>query len=325
MRRAPALAFIILLAVAVIVGCGSSSSSKKPAAAPTSTDTNKSVAVSGQFGKQPTVNIPKVNASGSLYTKTISEGTGATMTATDGVYGNFAVYDWSGKTSKLLGSSYTSGGGGPSLFVGGQMPLQALQTALVGQKIGSRVLAVVPPADGFGSNSTQLGIGTNDTLVWVIDMDSAFGLTSVSGKQTSNGGGALPTVVPPANSKAAPTVDINTKAAPPKTLQVKPLIKGTGPVVKTSAEIVVNYNGYVWRTGKSFQSSWSTPNTPLVREVGAGQLIQGWDTGLIGQTVGSRVLLVAPPADAYPSNPPTGIKTTDTLVFVIDIIDAAGS
>ena len=53
-------------------------------------------------------------------------------------------------------------------------------------------------------------------------------------------------------------------------------------------------------------------------------MIPGWDKGLVGQTVGSRVLLVIPPGDAYGSagQSQAGIKGTDTLVFVVDIISA---
>jgi len=318
MRRAAALAFIPLLAVAAIAGCGSSSSSK-PAAAP---DTYKSVTVSGTFGKSPTVSIPKLTASGPLYTKTLIQGTGATVTSADGVVGNYVAYDWAGKTSKLLGSTFTQGS--PSLFVGGQM-ISGVQKALVGQKIGSRVLAVVPPADGLGAQATSAGIGTSDTLVFVIDLDSEFSLVSVPGKQTASGGGALPTVVAPASSTAGPTVNVNTKATPPKDLQVKTVIKGTGPVVKKGDNIVVNYNGYIWRTGKSFQSSWSHPNQPYQTPIGEGAVIKGWDTGLVGQTMGSRVLLVIPPAQGYGSagSSQAGIKGTDTLVFVVDILAAS--
>jgi peptidylprolyl isomerase len=53
-------------------------------------------------------------------------------------------------------------------------------------------------------------------------------------------------------------------------------------------------------------------------------VIPGWDTGLAGQTVGSRVMLVIPPKDAYGSagQSQAGITGKDTLVFVVDIIDA---
>ena len=155
-------------------------------------------------------------------------------------------------------------------------------------------------------------------------MNSTFATASVPGTQASTGGGALPTVTPPtAGSTAGPTITINTKATAPKTLQVKTLIKGTGAVVKKGQDIAVQYTGVIWRTGKVFHSSWSR-NQPFTTVIGEGQVIPGWDTGLVGQTVGSRVLLVIPPAEGYGTAgaSPAGIKGTDTLVFVVDILAA---
>jgi FKBP-type peptidyl-prolyl cis-trans isomerase len=318
MRRAAALAFIPLLAALALAGCGSSSS--KPAAASPTADTYKSVTVSGTFGKAPKVTIPKEKGNGALLTKTLIQGTGATLTSTDGMIGNYVAYDWSGTTSKLLGSSYSQGA--PSLFAGELLP--GLEKALVGQKMGSRVLAVIPPADAFGStgNSSE-GIGASDTLVFVIDMESTFNTTSVTGKVTSKGTSEA-IVNEPKTAAAGPTITINSKAVPPKKLQVQDIIKGTGATVKKGDDIAVQYNGYIWRTGKSFQSSWSTANEPFTTVIGEGQVIPGWDTGLVGQKVGSRVLLVIPPADGYGSSGSSqaGIKGTDTIVFVVDILAA---
>jgi FKBP-type peptidyl-prolyl cis-trans isomerase len=321
MRRAAAFVITPVLAALALAGCSSSSSSPSAASSSATAGSYQSVKVTGTFDKAPTVTIPKVTGTGDLYTKTVIQGTGAKFTSTEGMIGGYVAYDWSGKTSKLLGSSYTTGT--KSLFVGSLLP--GLETALAGQKLGSRVLAVIPPKDAFGStgNSTE-GIGATDTLVFVIDMDSTFATASVPGKQTSNGGGALPTVTAPAaGSTAGPVVKINTKATPSKTLQVKTLVKGTGAKVTKGEDIAVQYNGLIWRTGKSFQSSWST-GTPFTTEIGEGQVIPGWDTGLVGQTVGSRVLLVIPPADGYGSagESSVGIKGTDTLVFVVDILAA---
>jgi FKBP-type peptidyl-prolyl cis-trans isomerase len=319
MRRAAALAFIPLLAAVAVAGCGSSSSSKPAAAA--SSDSYKSVTVTGAYGKAPKVTIPKVLGTGSLLTKTLIQGAGTKLTSADGMIGNYVAYDWSGKTSKLLGSSYSQGA--QSLVVGSLLP--GLETALVGQKLGSRVLAVIPPKDAFGtSGNTTEGIGATDTLVFVIDMNSTFGTKSVPGKQATAGGGALPTVTPPAaNSTAGPTIKIPAKTTAPKTLQVKTLIKGTGAVVKKGQDLAVQYTGVIWRTGKVFDSSWSR-NMPLTTVIGEGQVIPGWDKGLVGKTVGSRVLLSIPPADGYGSAGAStaGIKGTDTLVFVVDILAA---
>ena len=324
-RRVAALAITSLLAVGVIAGCGSSSSSSAAAGASASSsassaaDTYTSVTATGAFGKAPTVTIPAKTGSGALYTKTLIQGTGPALTSSDSLLGNFVLYVWSGKTHKLLGSTYSDGV--PTLFTGSLLP--GLETALEGQKVGSRVLAVIPPAEAFGSaGNSQIGVGPKDTVVFVVDMVKTFANTEgVSGTQTSNGGGALPTVTAGAAGKG-PTITIPSTPAP-KTLQVKTLIKGTGPVVKKGQYLVVQYTGVNYRTKKVFDSSWSR-SEPFATVIGEGQVIPGWDTGLVGQTVGSRVLLVIPPADGYgkTGSSSAGIKGTDTLVFVVDIVGA---
>ncbi len=337
-RRAAALAITSLLAAAVTAGCASSSTSSSSAPASSSAagsssasssassstspaaDTYTSVSASGAFGKAPTVTIPATAGSGALYTKTLIKGTGAKLTSSQSLLGNFVLYDWSGATHKLIGSTYSDGV--PTLFTGSLLP--GLETALEGQKVGSRVLAVIPPAQAFGTaGNSQIGVGPKDTVVFVIDLVKSFDNSAgVAGAQTSNGGGALPTVTAGAAGKG-PTITIP-KTAAPTTLQVKTLIKGTGPVVKKGNYIVVQYTGVNWRTGKVFDSSWSR-SMPWATAIGAGQVIKGWDTGLVGQTVGSRVLLVIPPADGYgkTGSSSAGIKGTDTLVFAIDILSAS--
>ncbi len=280
------------------------------------------VTVTGAYGAAPNMTIPGKTPPSSFYLKTLFQGTGATVTSSEGVIGDYVSYDWSGTTHKVLGSTF--GQGTPSFFVGQILP--GLEKAILGQKIGSRVVAVLPPAEGFGSTgNSQAGVGADDSLVFVVDIDSAFNAASVPGKQASDGGGALPTVTPPAaGSTHGPTITIPSGVTPPATLQVKPLIQGTGPVVKQGQEIAVQYTGVIWRTGQVFNSSWQS-NTPFTTSIGTGQVIKGWDTGLVGQTVGSRVLLVVPPADGYGSagESQAGIDGTDTIVFVVDILAAA--
>jgi peptidylprolyl isomerase len=316
MRRAAALLVIPLLAAGAAAGCGSSSSSSSAQAA-----ANSAVTVTGNFGAAPKVTIPAEKASSALYIKTLIQGTGAPLTTAQTLKGNFALYDWSGTTHKLLGSTYTNGT--PTLFVGQVIP--GLEKAIIGAKVGSRVLAVVPPKDAFGvQGSPNAGIKGTDTLVFVVDLDQAYTNSSgVAGTQTSNGGSGLPTVITAPGK--APVVTIPS-SAPSKTLQVKALIKGAGPKVAAGQDLLVQYTGLNWRTKKTFDSSW-TRGQPFSVQIGAGQVIKGWDTGLVGQTVGSRVLLVIPPADGYgkTGQATAGIKGTDTLVFVVDIITAVGA
>jgi peptidylprolyl isomerase len=194
--------------------------------------------------------------------------------------------------------------------------------------MGSRVLVVLPPKYGYGpSGNPQVGVTGTDTLVFVVDMIKIYSATaSASGAQVSNGGGSLPTVTSAAAGKA-PTVKIPT-TAPPSSLVVKTLIKGSGPPVTKGQYVVTQYVGLNWRTRAVFDSSWSR-GTPLGFEIDAtpSQIIPGWDMGLVGVPVGSRVMLVIPPKDGYGSSGASsaGIKGTDTLVFVVDVLDAVSS
>src|SRR5271170_8027401 len=322
MRRVLAITVIPLLACLVIAGCGSSkpsASASSSSSAAANSSANASVAVSGAFGTAPVVKIPKLDANNKLTVKTVIQGTGSTVTKTDAMAANFVLYFWNGTSSTLKANTFTEN---PTVIGGTMLP--GLETALIGQKVGSRVLAVIPPAEGYGtSGNSQLGITGKTTLVFVIDVIKSYSDTSsASGTQVSNGGGSLPTVT--AHPGSAPTVTIPANK-PPTSLVTTTLIKGSGPKLVKGQYVVAQYTGSIWRTKAVFDSSW-TSGSPFGFVIGASpeQVITGWDTGLAGQTVGSRVMLVIPPKDAYGTTGASqaGITGTDTLVFVIDIIDA---
>src|SRR6266496_5457167 len=96
------------------------------------------------------------------------------------------------------------------------------------------------------------------------------------------------------------------------------LVKGKGAKVAKGELVVAQYAGFIWRTKKVFGSSWSS-GSPFGFTIGASpeQVIPGWDKGLVGQTVGSRVMLSIPPAQGYGSSGASqaGIKGNDTLLF----------
>ena len=316
MRRFLAIIALPLLACLVIAGC--SSSKPAPAASPTA-NANAAVTVTGAFGTTPVVHIPKLKATDKLTVKTVVPGTGATVTKADSMAANFVLYFWDGTGSVLKANTFTSN---PTMIGGTMLP--GLETALIGQKVGSRVLAVIPPADGYGtSGNSQLGITGTTTLVFVIDVIKSYADTaSASGTRQTDGGGSLPTVS--ARPGTAPAVTIPA-ATPPTTLVTKTLIKGTGPKVVKGQFVVAQYAGYIWRTKKTFGSTWSSgPPYGFVTDASPEQVIPGFDSGLVGQTVGSRVMLVIPPKDGYgrTGQSQIGVTGTDTLVFVVDIIDA---
>lgn len=106
----------------------------------------------------------------------------------------------------------------------------------------------------------------------------------------------------------------------PAALEVVVLSPGDGALVEAGNDLVVHYLGQTWG-GHVFDNSYdrgSSINFPI----GVGAVIGGWDEGLVGQQIGSRVLLSIPPHQGYGArgNPAAAIKGTDTLVFVVDIV-----
>jgi FKBP-type peptidyl-prolyl cis-trans isomerase len=278
-----------------------------------------SISVSGAFGTKPTVTIPKINPPATLQTHQLISGQGALVAKGDLAIADLTAYTWNGTTTKKI--SEISTGKPQGLAVGNT--ISGLDKSLEGSRVGSRLLITIPPKDGFGSKGdSSLGVTGKDTLVFVVDVLGSYQKTaSAHGTHEAVSGAGLPTVSP-SSPGTAPPVHIPS-TAPSATLQVKTLIRGTGPVVKKGQLLVAQYEGVIWRTGKVFDSTWKS-GTPAGFQIGTGQVIKGWDDGLVGKRVGSQVLLVVPPADGYGSagSSSAGIKGTDTLVFVVDILGA---
>jgi peptidylprolyl isomerase len=108
--------------------------------------------------------------------------------------------------------------------------------------------------------------------------------------------------------------------SPPRRLVKEDIVKGKGPPAQKGDTITVNYVGVTFSTGQEFDASWDR-GQPFSVPLGAGQVIKGWDRGLIGMRKGGRRMLTIPPELAYGTEgyPPT-IAPNETLVFVIDAL-----
>ncbi|MCI3929517.1 FKBP-type peptidyl-prolyl cis-trans isomerase [Streptomyces sp. AN091965] len=112
---------------------------------------------------------------------------------------------------------------------------------------------------------------------------------------------------------------------PSTDLAVKTIIAGKGVEVAKGDYLQAHYLGQIWDTAKVFDNSYDR-KAPTIFPIGVGQVIPGWDQGLVGKKVDSRVELAIPPALGYgkEGNKQAGIKGTDTLVFVVDIVNTYG-
>ncbi|MFE9609267.1 FKBP-type peptidyl-prolyl cis-trans isomerase [Streptomyces sp. NPDC006012] len=133
--------------------------------------------------------------------------------------------------------------------------------------------------------------------------------------------GPLPAITAGTKFGEKPTV-AKGSGEPSKDLAVKTVIAGGGRTVAENDFVQAHYLGQVWSTAKVFDNSYDR-KTPLVLQLAEGSVIDGWRYALSGRKVGSRVAMAVPPTWGYGSsgNEQAGIKGTDTLVFVVDLLD----
>ena len=108
--------------------------------------------------------------------------------------------------------------------------------------------------------------------------------------------------------------------APPRRLVKEDIVKGKGPGAKPGDVVVVNYVGMNFSNGQEFDASWDR-GQPFPVQLGAHEVIEGWERGLIGIKKGGRRKLTIPPELGYgPQGSPPAIPPNETLVFVIDAV-----
>jgi peptidylprolyl isomerase len=109
--------------------------------------------------------------------------------------------------------------------------------------------------------------------------------------------------------------------SPPRRLEKVDIVKGKGPAAKPGDSVTVHYAGVSFSTGDEFDASWNS-GQPFTFPLGGGQVIAGWDRGVVGMRKGGRRQLTIPPELAYGAqgSPPV-IGPNETLVFVIDMLE----
>lgn len=296
------------------------SESASPTASPTPSPTAPKVTpstnldqitVTGSVGQAPKVKVPTPWAIDETRTKVLV-GSNGPLIAEDATV-TVDYYGVDGRTGKKFDDSYSRGA--PASFPLDQV-VPGFKKGLLGQKLGSRVLIAMPGTDAYDSagGRPDSGIEVGDTLIFVVDIKAP--LTGPKGTAVKPAPG-LPTVT---DQAGVPEITIPKAAAPTK-LEVQPLIKGSGDKVAAQSTITFNYRWVRWSDGSVIEETYSSgkPATaPLAK------LLKGMQTGLSGQPVGSRVLLVIPPSESYPEgNTQLKINKGETLVMVVDLLQVS--
>jgi peptidylprolyl isomerase len=316
------LAVLAVVGVA-LAGCSGTGAPKSSASASAASRTcapaadgsvADAVKVTGDATSEPTVSFDAPLKTSTTQRHVVAEGTGAATHLGDLLTVDFAVYN--GTTGK---SATTTGFGEKAqsvqIAVDASQVLPGLVKTVECARIGSRIVGVLPPKDAFGTTgNSDFGIGAKDVVVFVIDVLGVSPTQADGTPQPAPAG--FPTVKLAKDGR--PTVTISKSDKAPDTTMIGELKLGDGATVQSGDTVTLQYQGVNFRTGKVFDQSWGKGPTQLATT----GVIAGFSKALVGQKVGSQVIVMIPPADGYGSSGQSaaGIKGTDTLVFVIDIL-----
>ena len=305
---------ILVLSLLGLSACGSDEGDATPGAG------LDSVTIEGDQGKAPEVTFDGRLDPDKGETEVLVEGDGETVKDGDTVSTSWWVGN--GYTEEEAQSTYAQGAQSVELT---KDVIKPLRDAIIGQKVGSRVALLTSAEDAYGeSGNPQIGIGNKDAVLFVVDIlgtkETVPPLDGPQGEEKEPAGWAPSLVEEDGNVTGFDFTDAH---EPSGQLIATTLVKGDGPVVKKGQTLTVDYLGQVYNAEKPFDESYS--KEPAEFPIGVGQVVKGWDERLVGRTVGSRLIIEIPPNKGYcaKGNEGAGIKGTDTLFFVVDILGAS--
>ncbi|WP_324652822.1 FKBP-type peptidyl-prolyl cis-trans isomerase [Georgenia sp. H159] len=277
LRRA--LAACLLLAL-TLAGC--STTSEEPV------EERPTIAVSGAFGRTPVVSFEAPLELSGAESEVLIEGEGPLLR--DGGPALLALSAYDGDTGELLPDR--GAGEARTLLLTPEEVGEEVHPLLVGTAEGTRLLVTEPVSSEDGERMLVLVVDVLHTRAQGEELEQRADLPQVT--QEDDGVAiALP------------------DAGPPGGLEVETIIRGEGRQVAPGQAVTLQYQAVTWPGGDIYDSTWADGQVP--RTVVVDETFAGLRDGLVDQTVGSRVLIVVPPALG------TG---SQTLVFAVDILAA---
>ncbi|MFT4211355.1 MAG: FKBP-type peptidyl-prolyl cis-trans isomerase [Microbacterium sp.] len=300
---------VAAVALLALAGCSSSSSSSSASAsASASVDlcdavvssgtASDAVTVTGDVGSTPTVSFTSpLDAGDDQQSTVVTVGTGDVIADGDYITYGYSAYDAS--TGEVVSDYEVS-----------STPAPVAAETILGDAfgcaaVGTRVVTTVP------ATSTD-----SDATVYVIDLLSAVAADSWCQPSAPTDGEAFPTVT--FDDDGTPTVTVPSSEAAPTEVTEQVLVQGSGDTVASGDTVTVDYQGVLWSDGSIFDTSFGTGD-PL--SIATTSVVAGFGNALVGQQVGSSVVVVIPAECGYgtdTTNDTTGLAG-QTLIFVITI------
>ncbi len=181
----------------------------------------------------------------------------------------------------------------------------------LGVGLAALCAAVLIAGCGSSGSSSTITVGNENKA----DESLANASAPTSSTPTST------TATTPTSGPLSKEPKIATPSGPPPTkLATKEIITGTGSEAKNGVPVSVNYVGALYSNGKVFDASWKRKE-PFQFTLGKGQVIPGWEQGVVGMKVGGRRELIIPANLAYGAKgSPPAIPPNAPLIFVVDLL-----
>ncbi|MGI5186602.1 FKBP-type peptidyl-prolyl cis-trans isomerase [Promicromonospora sp. CA-289599] len=282
--------------VAVTTACAPASLPVEVGPAPTSSASQAPLQVMGTSGAPPTLEYEKPFTVLRPASRTVWPGTGDVLERDDPVLLNLYAQD--GRDGTELQNTFRTA---PAAYTMTEKSLGShLFESLEGKRVGARLM-LMEEQDGV-------------PVLLVVDVLPV----RASGAAGEAPGKNLPQVR--LDDLGAPTVRVPRGVEPPSELVVHPLIRGSGQQIRAGQILTVEFTAVRWSDGAVVDTTWAEDTPPQSAEIGIGRLVEGWDQGLLEQTVGSQIMLVVPPQAGHANT--KSRLAGETVVYVVDILDA---
>lgn len=320
MRRVLAITLIPVAAIALAAcssGPGGSATSAAPCAATPSGSASDAVTVNGDFGTPVTVELEGDLDPASTERSVPIEGSGEPAQPGQTVNVYYSVFR--GSTGEKIESGLDLSAEPTPFVLDETVFISGLVKTLGCSTPDSRVVGVIPPDEAFGDMSAQLGLEEGEALIFVADVVSVEDTPEQTPEPVPSVDlpqpGAWTDNIPTVDLAASPPVVTIPDAAPPAELVLTVLEEGDGDVVPNGANVTVDYQGTSWDSKQVFDQSFDAQPATFP----TSGVIKGFAAGIVGQQVGSTVLVSIPPALAYGEDPAAHELGGQTLVFLITI------
>lgn len=268
---------------------------------------SEGIKVEGEFGAAPTVTFDFPLKATTTERTVLVEGDGDVAAAGDVISTGFVMYN--GTTGEEISNSIAEGQAA-ELTLSKESILAGLVNTLQCSTVGSRIVSVIPPADMWGEQGyADLGIDGTDSIVMVADVVEI-----------------VPPLKPAEWTDNVPEVELGDKpvvtlpeGGAPDGLLLKVLKEGDGAKVEATDTVTLDYQGTSWKTGEVFDESYGKQPITLA----ANQFVKGFTAALVGQKVGSTLLVTIPAEFAYGEDAAAHDLGGQSLVFLIEIKDVA--